>query len=184
MFCQKLFGLFEKYISSLLSFCRRLIGRKWRRTCDCRSSNRTICWTWCVRWASSPIRWFWTRSSSSETQLPCRIDQLAHFCSSRTSTWRRRSSAPRYRLKHYGVICRDDFLQLVEGTPKNSWKLMSGDSVTDNKSIYTFHDMNIAGSSIMVKLGAVYLLNRVQLHLWDGDQRYYCYYVEVKMRHL
>jgi len=70
-------------------------------------------------------------------------------------------------------------LQLVEGTPSSGWTLWSN-GVTNDRNLYTYHNINNAGSGVVVQLGAVYLLNRVQLHLYDDDQYSYCYYVEVK----
>jgi len=70
-------------------------------------------------------------------------------------------------------------LQLVEDTPNKGWTL-SSNGVTNDRNLFTFHNINTAGSGIVVQLDAIYLLNRVQLHLYDGGQYSYCYYVEVK----
>jgi len=72
-------------------------------------------------------------------------------------------------------------LQIVEGSPNKGSQLLRGDSDIGEHSTYCCHLINEPGSGIVVMLGAVYLLNRVQMLLWD-QELFYSYYVEVNTR--
>jgi len=70
---------------------------------------------------------------------------------------------------------------VIEG--RNKLVLLNGD--WDNYDVsngYTWHEIGTHKHGIVVKLGAVYLLNRIQMLLWDRDDRSYAYYVEVRTK--
>ncbi|XP_063904232.1 BTB/POZ domain-containing protein 9-like [Zophobas morio] len=66
--------------------------------------------------------------------------------------------------------------EVISGS-NSSWLLMGGGNV---ESKFTSHYID-GKSAIIVKLGAPSFVNHFKMRLWDGDQRYYSYYISVSL---